>query len=177
MADRAGATDTAPGKRRLMMARRRASGSCQALEPAPERPRGRRLHRAIFAHSRRPLCRAAFDSAPWQKQEIYRIYDHPVRRAIISTGKKNGKIGLCAALLLDHLVGASARNHRNARLFSSAMSRDQAALTFDAARKMILLNSDLRQTIAIKESAKVLRNDDWASSTRPCPAKPTGRRV
>jgi phage terminase large subunit-like protein len=40
------------------------------------------------------------------------------------------------------------------------MSRDQAALTFDAARKMILWNPDLRQAIAIKESAKVLRNDE-----------------
>ena len=98
--------------------------------------------------------------ALWQKQEIHRIYDRPVRRAIISTAKKNGKTGLCAALLLNHLVGPSARNHRNSRLFSSAMSRDQAALTFDAARKMILLNPDLRQTIAIKESAKVLRNDE-----------------
>ena len=98
--------------------------------------------------------------APWQKQEIHRIYDGQVRRAIISTGKKNGKTGLCAALLLNHLVGPSARNHRNARLFSSAMSRDQAALTFDAARRMILWNPDLRQAIAIKESAKVLRNDE-----------------
>ena len=98
--------------------------------------------------------------APWQKQEIVRIYDNPVRRAITSTPKKNGKTGLCAALLLNHLVGPSVRNCRNARLFSSAISRDQAALTFDAARKMILLNNDLRQTIAIKESAKVLCNTE-----------------
>jgi phage terminase large subunit-like protein len=98
--------------------------------------------------------------APWQKQEIHRIYDHRVRRSIISTPKKNGKTGLCAALLLNALVGPSARNHRNARLYSSAMSRDQAALTFDAARKMILLNNDLRQAVSIKESAKVLRNDE-----------------
>ena len=60
--------------------------------------------------------------------------------------------------------------------FSSAMSRDQAALTFDAARKMILLNADLQQSIAIDESAKVLRNDELGSNTRLCPAKSTGRR-
>ena len=46
------------------------------------------------------------------------------------------------------------------------MSRDQAALTFDAARKMILLNSDLRQAVAIKESAKVLRNDELGTEYR-----------
>ena len=43
--------------------------------------------------------------SPWQKQEIVRIYDNPVRRSIISTPKKNGKTGLCAALLLNHLAG------------------------------------------------------------------------
>jgi phage terminase large subunit-like protein len=71
--------------------------------------------------------------APWQKQEIYRIYDNPVgtRRAVISTARKNSKTTLCAALLLNHLCGPSARNRPNTRLHSSAQSRDQAALTFD----------------------------------------------
>src|SRR5262249_38301757 len=33
-------------------------------------------------------------------------------------------------------------------------------LVFDAARKMVLLNSDLRQIISIKEASKVLRYDE-----------------
>ena len=143
------------------MAKRRASRV--ANKSSDQRPKGREVIAFIEKFLRipdGPYAGQPLILAPWQKQEIHRIYDHPVRRAIISTPKKNGKTGLCAALLLNHLVGPSARNHRNARLFSSAMSRDQAALTFDAARKMILWNSDLRQAVAIKESAKVLRNNE-----------------
>src|SRR5262245_5692869 len=100
--------------------------------------------------------------APWQKQEIHRIYDNPVgtRRAIISTARKNAKTTLCGALLLNHLCGPSARNRPNTRLYSSGQSRDQAALTFDQARKMVLWNADLRQIISVKESSKVLRYDE-----------------
>ena len=100
--------------------------------------------------------------APWQKQEIHRIYDNPVgtRRAIISTARKNAKTTLCGALLLNHLCGPSARNRPNTRLYSSGQSRDQAALTFDQARKMVLWNPDLRQIISIKESSKILRYDE-----------------
>jgi phage terminase large subunit-like protein len=85
---------------------------------------------------------------PWQQQEVCRIYDNPAgtRRAIISTARKNAKTTLCGALLLNHLCGPSARGRPNTRLYSSAQSRDQAALTFDAARKMILWNNDLRQS-------------------------------
>jgi phage terminase large subunit-like protein len=43
---------------------------------------------------------------------------------------------------------------------TAADSRDQAALTFNQARKMVLLNADLRQIISIKESSKVLRYDE-----------------
>ena len=142
------------------MAKRRTSGVAKSVS---ERPTGREFIAFIERFLRIPDGSNGGQPlilAPWQKDEIHRIYDHRVRRAIVSTPKKNGKTGLCAALLLNHLVGPSARNHRNARLFSSAMSRDQAALTFDAARKMILWNNDLRQTVAIKESAKVLRNNE-----------------
>jgi phage terminase large subunit-like protein len=60
-------------------------------------------------------------------------------------------------LLLNHLCGPSARDRR---LYSSGQSRDQAALTFDQARKMVLFNADLRQIISIKESGKILRYDE-----------------
>jgi phage terminase large subunit-like protein len=100
--------------------------------------------------------------APWMKQEIRAIYDNAAgcRRHIISTAKKNSKTTLCGALLLNHLCGPSARGRRNARLYSSAQSREQAGLTFDAARRMVLLNPDLAQIIKIKESAKMLTNSE-----------------
>ena len=79
-----------------------------------QRPKGREVIAFIEKFLRipdGPYAGQPLILAPWQKQEIHRIYDHPVRRAIISTPKKNGRTGLCAALLLNHLVGPSARNH------------------------------------------------------------------
>ena len=57
------------------------------------------------------------------------------------------------------------------------MSMDQAALTFDAARKMILWNNDLRQTVAIKESAKLLRNNELGIEYRALSRRRTAPRA
>src|SRR5215471_17187093 len=65
---------------------------------------------------------------PWQKKAIRQIYDHDTRRVIISVGRKNGKTALAAMLLLNHLCGPVAR--ANTELYSSALSRDQAAILF-----------------------------------------------
>src|SRR5262245_55211639 len=66
----------------------------------------------------------------WQKRIIVGIYDGdpPARRAIVSLGRKNGKTVLLACLLIVHLIGPEAR--RNAQLYSTALSRDQAAILF-----------------------------------------------
>ena len=75
--------------------------------------------------------------AEFQKQFIRDIYDNPhgTRRAILSVARKNGKSGLIAGLLLAHLVGPEAK--QNAQIVSGAMSRDQAALVFSLACKMV----------------------------------------
>src|SRR5688500_17022743 len=72
----------------------------------------------------------------WQRHLIREIYDSPVpvRRAIISVGRKNGKTALIAMLVLAHLVGPEARN--NSHIFSAAQSREQAALVFNLAARM-----------------------------------------
>jgi phage terminase large subunit-like protein len=94
--------------------------------------------------------------AEWQQAEIRKIYDSPAgtRRHILSVARKNSKTTLCACLMLNHLVGPSAR--RNTELFSSALSRDQAALLYAAAAKMVRLNPVLRRIIRIRETAKEL---------------------
>ena len=73
----------------------------------------------------------------WQKRIIRKIYDNPhgTRRAIISFGRKNAKTTLCGFLLLLHLVGPEAQP--NSQLLSAAQSRDQAALLFNLAAKMV----------------------------------------
>jgi phage terminase large subunit-like protein len=94
----------------------------------------------------------------WQKVEIRRIYDNPngTRRAIISMGRKNAKTTLAACLLLAHLCGPPARNKPNSQLYSAAQSRDQAAIIFSLAAKMVRMNPELLSIVTIQETAKSL---------------------
>ena len=93
---------------------------------------------------------------PWQKKEIRKIYDNNrgTRRAILSFGRKNGKTALAACLLLLHLCGPESRP--NSQLFSAAQSRDQAAILFGLAAKMVRLSPELMAVVDPKDSAKEL---------------------
>ena len=92
----------------------------------------------------------------WQQSDLRKIYDNPegTRRAILSFGRKNGKTALAAFLLLLHLCGPEAR--ANSQLFSAAQSRDQAAILFGLAAKVVRLSPDLSGVVAIKDSTKQL---------------------
>jgi phage terminase large subunit-like protein len=96
--------------------------------------------------------------ADWQKNEINRIYDNPAgtRRAIISMGRKNAKTTLASCLLLAHLCGPAAKSRPNSQLYSAAQSRDQAAIIFGLAVKMIRMNLELARAVTIQETAKQL---------------------
>lgn len=91
---------------------------------------------------------------PWQKKIIRELYDTPTRRAIISFGRKNGKTGLAAFLLLLHLCGPEARP--NSQLYSAAQSRDQAAILFQLAAKIVRMNPDLSAFVGVRDTAKQL---------------------
>jgi len=92
----------------------------------------------------------------WQKREIERIYDNPhgTRRAILSVARKCGKTGLASVLLLVHLIGPKARP--NSQLYSTAQSREQAALIFAMAAKIVRMSPMLRDSVIIRESTKQL---------------------
>jgi len=92
----------------------------------------------------------------WQKEEIRRIYDNPevTRRAILSFGRKNGKTSLSACLLLCHLCGPMARP--NSQLYSAAQSREQAAIIFNLAAKMVRMSPSLASCVQIRDTAKEL---------------------
>ena len=96
--------------------------------------------------------------AEWQKREITRIYDNPdgTRRAIISMPRKNAKTSLSACLLLAHLCGPPAKHRPNSQLYSAAQSRDQAAIIFSLASKMVRMNPELARAVTIQETAKQL---------------------
>ena len=94
--------------------------------------------------------------ADFQKQFIRDVYDNPhgTRRAYLSIARKGGKTGLIAGLLLAHLVGPEAK--QNAQIVSGAMSREQAALVFNLASKMVQLSEKLSSLVRIVPSGKRL---------------------
>lgn len=92
--------------------------------------------------------------SPAQMQWMELIYGTPTRTFICSLPRKNGKTSFSAMLLLLHLVGPEAKP--NGQLYSAAQSRDQAAILFALAAKMVRMSGELSQYVAIKESGKQL---------------------
>lgn len=82
------------------------------------------------------------------------------RRAILSIARKNGKTALMACLILAHLVCKGIAK-QNSQIVSGAMSRDQAALVFDLACKMIQQSEQLSKIIRIIPSKKTLIGLNW----------------
>lgn len=98
-----------------------------------------------------------FKMRPFQKDWCRQIYDNPAgtRYAIITIGKKNAKTTFAACLLILHLVGPEAR--KNSQLRSTAQSREQAAVVYALAAKMIEMSPTLRDHVLPTDSAKILR--------------------
>jgi len=103
---------------------------------------------------------------PWQRRDLVKIYDNPAgtRTAIISFGKKNGKTSLAAMLLLLHLCGPEAVP--NSQLPSTAQSRDQAAVLFALAAKMVRLSPRLNAVLVIRDSLKQIYCPDLGTLYR-----------
>ena len=93
---------------------------------------------------------------PFQKKFIIDVYDNPVgtSRAYLSVARKNGKSALIAAILLAHIVGPEAK--QNSQIVSGARSRDQAALVFKLAEKMVRLSPQLSEIVRVVPSSKML---------------------
>ena len=91
---------------------------------------------------------------PEQKEWIRAIYDSPTRRFILSMARKNAKTALAAFLLLLHTCGPEAR--QNSQLYSAAQSRDQAAILFNLAAKVVRMSPDLADVVAVRDTAKQL---------------------
>ena len=97
-----------------------------------------------------------FKLMPFQRNFILEVFDNPkgTSRAYLSVARKNGKSALIAAIVLAHLVGPLAR--QNSQIISGARSREQAALVFKLAEKMVRLSSELNKIIRIVPSQKTL---------------------
>jgi phage terminase large subunit-like protein len=75
-----------------------------------------------------------------------------VRRAILSIARKNGKSTLMACLALVHLVGPEAVT--NGQIMSAANDKDQAAVVFNLAAKMVRADAELMSMVNIIDSTK-----------------------
>jgi len=111
----------------------------------------------------------------FMKEDFRQIYDnkHGTRRAIISRGRKNAKTTEAAMLVLLHLCGPEAKTNQNSQIYSDATSRDQAALIFNLACKMIRQDVRLFQNITIKEAGKILICSTLGTSYRALSAEAT----
>lgn len=89
-----------------------------------------------------------------QKGWICQLYDTPTRTFILSMARKNAKTAFSAFLLLLHLCGPEAKP--NSQLYSAAQSRDQAAILFGYASKVVRMSPELSEYVAVKESGKML---------------------
>ncbi len=92
----------------------------------------------------------------FQRDFILQIYDNPdgTSRAYLSIARKNGKSALIAAIVIAHLVGPVAV--QNSQIISGARSRDQAALVYKLAQKMVSLSPELSKRIKVIPSQKTL---------------------
>lgn len=87
---------------------------------------------------------------------FYSVFDNPAktRKAILSMARKNAKSTGIACILLCFLVGPEAR--LNTQIISGAMSRDQAALIYKLAAKMVHMSPKLHGIVKEIPSKKML---------------------
>lgn len=93
---------------------------------------------------------------PFQKRFLKEVYDNPAgtRRGYLSIARKNGKSALIAGILLAHLAGPEAK--QNSQIVSGARSRDQAALVYSLAAKMVQMSPELSRLVRTVPSSKRL---------------------
>lgn len=111
-----------------------------------------------------------FSLREWQKDIIRGIYGElrrrrPVRTALVTMGRKNGKTTLAAGLAAAHLLGPEAE--ARGEVYSAASDRNQAARVFRELEAMILADPGLAARCNIQRFAKKIEvlSGDGAGST------------
>ena len=89
-----------------------------------------------------------------QKRWLREIYDTPTRTFLLSMARKNAKTATAAFILLLHTAGPEAKP--NSQLYSAAQSREQAAILFALAAKIVRMSPDLNAVVVVRDTAKQL---------------------
>lgn len=119
---------------------------CDWIEAECRVPEGRLVGQPIeLLPEQKLFIRKAFRTVGGKRQ---------VRRAILSVARKFGKSALIAAILLAFLCGPLAAEGQNRQAYSAALTRQQAALVFGLASKMVRMNHKMADLLVIRETAK-----------------------
>jgi len=109
-----------------------------------------------------PLAGQPFKVRPWQAEFLETVYAvdgegrRPVRTAVLSMGRKNGKSGLAAGLALCHLAGPEAEPR--GQVYSAANDRAQAALIYAEMAAIIERVPFLDERLSLRRHAKEIEN-------------------
>ncbi|KAA3514804.1 terminase large subunit [Agrobacterium vitis] len=107
---------------------------------------------------------------PWQCEFIEEVYAEngegrrPIRTAVLSMARKNGKTQLAAGLALCHLMGPEAEPR--GEVYSAALTRDQAAKLFQEMRAILNEHPELddrANIIQFNKQIEVLTGDGAGS--------------
>jgi phage terminase large subunit-like protein len=125
------------------------------------------------------LAGQAFRVRDWQRDIIEAIYreddegKRPVRTAILTFGRKNGKTGLAAGLALCHLAGPEAE--RRGEVYSAANDKEQAGKTFAEMVAMVEVHPILAHRINVKRFGKELEDLETGSIFKALSADVAGK--
>lgn len=125
------------------------------------------------------LAGQPFRVRPWQRDIIEEIYSEsaegcrPVRTAVLTFGRKNGKTGLAAGLALCHLAGPEAE--QRGEVYSAANDKDQAGKIFAEMVAMIERHPLLSARINVKRFGKELEDAETRSIYRALSADVAGK--
>lgn len=156
----------------------------KAAEPAWEAPGLNRAERVVaFLESLEVtagrLAGQAFRVRDWQRDIIEAIYreddegKRPVRTAVLTFGRKNGKTGLAAGLALCHLAGPEAE--RRGEVYSAANDKEQAGKTFAEMVAMVEVHPILALRINVKRFGKELEDLETGSIFKALSADVAGK--
>lgn len=116
------------------------------------------------------LAGSQMELREWQREFIREVYavddagNRPVRTAVLSMGRKNGKTQLAAALALCHLLGPEAEPR--GEVYSCALTRDQAAKLYAEMAAILQFHPELDDrcnVVRFTKQIEVLSGDGMGS--------------
>ena len=143
----------------------------------PERAdRAQRWFERVLKHTKSRFARSKFILTDWQRDDIIRPLFGTVRWddqlqlevrryrvAWIELSRKNGKSELLAGIAL-HLLCAD--GEEGAEVYGAAKDREQAALVFQVARRMVELSPILSKRLQVIDRASASSTQEPIATTR-----------